>query len=198
MTAAASAVHTAAPDALIFFSGLSYDTYISPIPLGQTLSGTAKTSTAGKSAKFIPSTFPFQNKIVLELHKYDFEATQNPCPTFKRNFYGQGFQAVNASDPTTKYVFPLVISEWGFNENDVYWNQTTYAKCMVDMVKTYRVGWMHWDISGSFYLVTRSGRTPATRQDVEETWGLLSKDWSVIRSPVTLENSLFKMIDALN
>jgi endoglucanase len=185
MTSAADAVHNADPDALIFFSGLSYDTYIDPIPLGKTLNGTKGTSTAGK-------------KIVLEIHKYDFEATQDDCATFKRKWYQKGFQAINPQDPATKYLFPMVISEWGFIQNGTYWNQTTYAKCLIEMVKEYQVSWQHWDISGSFYLQTRPGRKPKeTIQGLEEFWGLLNYDWSTIRSPVTLENSLYKMIDAL-
>ncbi|KAL5444617.1 hypothetical protein PMIN06_008357 [Paraphaeosphaeria minitans] len=171
MTAAANEVHKMAPDVLIFFSGLSYDTIIDPIPLGKTLKGTAGTATENKTAKFIPSDFAWENKVVLELHKYDFEATQNPCPTFKANWYKQGFQAVNASDPTTKYLFPVAITEWGFIPNGTYWNQTTYNKCLIEMVEDYQVSWMQWEISGSFYLQTRPNRTPNTLQGLEEFWG---------------------------
>jgi endoglucanase len=197
MTAAADAVHTADPNALIFFSGLSYDTYIDPIPLGKTLNGTAGTKTAGKTAKFDPSTFAFKDKIVLEIHKYDFEATHDTCDSFKRKWYQKGFQAINPQDAATKHLFPMVISEWGFIQNGTYWNQTTYAKCLVEMVKQYQVGWMHWEISGSFYLQTRPARQPKTIQGLDEAWGLLDYNWSAIRSPVTLENSLYKMVDAL-
>jgi endoglucanase len=197
MTAAADAVHKADPDALIFFSGLSYDTYIDSIPLGKTLSGTSGTATAGKTAKFVPSTFAYKDKIVLEIHKYDFEATQDNCATFKKKWYQKGFQAINPQDSATKYLFPVVISEWGFINNGTYWNQTTYAKCLVEMVKEYQVGWMHWELSGSFYLQTRPGRNPQTIQGLDEAWGLLNYDWTAIRSPVTLDNSLYKMIGAL-
>jgi endoglucanase len=164
MTSAADAVHKANPEALIFFSGLSYDTYIDPIPLGKTLNGTAKTSTAGKTARFVPSNFEFKDKIVLEIHKYDYEATHDDCSTFKRKWYQKGFQAINPQDPSTKYLFPIVISEWGFIQNGTYWNQTTYAKCLVEMVKEYQVSWQHWELSGSFYLQTRPSRQPKTIQ----------------------------------
>ncbi|EOA91765.1 glycoside hydrolase family 5 protein [Exserohilum turcica Et28A] len=198
MTAAADAVHTAAPNALIFFSGLSYDTYIDPIPLGQPLQGTANTATAGKTATFDPSTFAWKNKIVLEIHKYDFEQTHDDCTTFKTKWYQKGFQAVNASDPNTKHLFPMVISEWGFINNGVYWNQTTYAACLVEMVKEYKVGSMNWVLAGSYYLQTRPGRTPATLIGPDEAWGILNYDWSDTRSPVTVENSLLKMGEALS
>jgi hypothetical protein len=64
MTAAADAVHEADPDALLFFSGLSYDTYIDPIPLGKTLNGTAGKSTANKTAKFVPDKFAWKDSQV--------------------------------------------------------------------------------------------------------------------------------------
>lgn len=198
MTAAADAVHKAAPDALIFFSGLSYDTYIDAIPLGKTLNGTSGTTTANKTAKFVPSDFPYENKIVLEIHKYDFEATQDPCPKFKDAWYKKGFQAVNPSDDATEYLFPMVISEFGFIQNGTYWNQTTYNKCLIEMVEDWKVGWMQWELSGSFYLQTRPGRTPTTIQGLEEAWGLLNYNWSAVRSPVTVENSLDKLITALD
>ncbi|KAH9859602.1 hypothetical protein IAQ61_011383 [Plenodomus lingam] len=197
MTAAAKAVYQADPDSLIFFSGLSYDTFITPIPLGQTLNGTAGTSTAGKTAKFVPEDFAFKDKIVLEIHKYDFEATQDSCTTFKSKWYQKGFQSVNPNDPKTKYLFPMVVSEWGFIQNGKYWNQTTYARCLVEMVKEYQVSWQHWELSGSFYLQTRPNRKPETIQGLDEAWGLLNHDWTAVRSPITVENSLEKMIQAL-
>lgn len=194
MTAAASAVHEADPNALIFFSGLSYDTYIDPIPLGKTLNGTAGKSTAGKTAKFVPDEFAYKNKIVLEIHKYDFEGTQDNCEAFTSKWYQKGFQSVNPDDPATKYLFPMVISEWGFIQNGVYWNQTTYAKCLIEMVNKYQVSWQHWVVAGSYYLRTRSGQSV---QEMDEAWGLLNHDWTDVRSPITVENSLAKMIDAL-
>ena len=198
MTEAADAVYKADPDGLIFFSGLSYDTYIDPIPLGKTLNGTDGRPSTNKTAVFKPEDFAFKDKIVLEIHKYDFEATQDDCETFKSNWYKKGFQSVNPDDPSTKYLFPMVISEWGFIQNGTYWNQTTYAKCLIEMVDQYKVSWMHWELSGSFYLQTRPGRQPQeTIQGLEEFWGLLDYNWSNIRSQITLENSLYKMIGAL-
>jgi hypothetical protein len=197
MTRAANSVHEAAPDALIFFSGLNFDTYIDPIPLGKTLNGTAGTSTSNKTAKFVPSDFAWEKKIVLELHKYDFEATRSPCSVFKANWYKQGFQAVNETDPATKYLLPVAITEWGFIHNGTYWNQTMYNTCLIQMVEEYKVSWMQWEISGSFYLQTRPNRTPNTIQGQEEFWGLLNYNWDGVRDPVTVENSLKKMIAAL-
>ncbi|KAF2007165.1 glycoside hydrolase family 5 protein [Amniculicola lignicola CBS 123094] len=198
MTAAADAVHKSAPEALIFFSGLDYDVYIDPIPLGKTLTGTKGTATENKTAIFNPSKHAWKTKVVLEIHKYDFEATQDDCATFKKKWYAKGFQAVDLSNQAAKYHLPMVISEWGFIHNGTYWNQTTYAKCLTEMVKDYHVGFFQWELSGSFYLQTRPGRVPqATIQGLEEFWGLLNYNWDGVRSPVTVENSLDKMVAAL-
>ena len=167
MTAAAKAVHKAAPEALIFFSGFDYDSKIQPIPLGQTLNGTANSTTAGKSAIFRPSDFTFKDKIVLEIHKYDFEHTNATCADFTNNWYRLGFQSLNAADPATKYLFPMVISEWGFIQDGLYWNQTSYNKCLIEMVKKWKVSWMQWDLAGSYIIRTRNG---ASTQDDDEAW----------------------------
>lgn len=66
------------------------------------------------------------------------------------------------------------------------------------MVHEYKVSWMQWEISGSFYLQTRPNRTPNTIQGQEEFWGLLNYNWNGIRDPVTIDNSLKRMIEALN
>lgn len=197
MTAAATAVHNSNANVLIFFSGMDYDTWIYPIPLGQTLNGTKGTSTEGKTVTFDPTKFAFKNKIVLELHKYDFEATQDNCTTFKSKFYQQGFQAVDKSNSQTKYLFPLVLSEWGFIQDGVYWNKTTYNKCLIEMVHDWKISWMQWELSGSFYLQTKASRVPPTIQGLEEFWGLLDYNWSAVRSPITVQNSLDKMMDAV-
>ena len=119
MTAAASAVHAVNPELLKFFSGMSFDTYIDAIPLGKSLNGTNGTSTAGKTAIFDPSDFGWEDKAVLEIHKYDFEATKDNCSTFKSKWYEQGFQALDVSNSETKFFFPMVLSEWGFHSE---WN----------------------------------------------------------------------------
>ena len=218
MTAAADAVHTGAPDALIFFSGLNYDTDISNIPLGKELTGTDGTSTEGKSATFVPSDFPYENKIALELHKYDFEETQAACSDFISGFYNGGFQALDPDNEETVYLFPVAITEWGFIQDGEYYDSTTYNECMIQFVETYKAGWFQWDVAGSYYIQTKDG---ATIQDAEEAWGmfyiptfsifcdyglltfyslmigLLNHDWSDTRSQVTVDNSLSKMIDAL-
>ncbi|MAD87690.1 MAG: hypothetical protein CL912_32420 [Deltaproteobacteria bacterium] len=196
MTAAADAVHAVAPDALITFSGLNYDVTLSPVIQGQLLNGTTGTSTAGKSALFTPYSYPYAHKIVFELHKYDFENTQASCSDFGASLYNNGYKTLNESDSSAKLHYPMLLSEWGFIQNGTYWNQTTYNKCLIEFMGKYRPsGWMQWEVAGSFYRKT-SYATGVQVQDLDEAWGLLDHEWKKTRSPVTVENSLQKMIDA--
>lgn len=205
MTAAADAVHKAAPEALIFFSGLDFDTVIDPVPLGLTLNGTVGTSTEGKTTQFNPADFQYSDKIVLEIHKYDNEETQDPCPVFIEKWYEKGFQALNEADERTMYFFPVILSEWGFLQDGEYWNKTTYNRCTIEMVQKYKFGWMQWALGGSYYI--RQGI-----QNYDETWGrylhysmhtqlisagLLTRDWSQLRSEYSVQNSLELMVKAL-
>lgn len=168
MTAAADAVHEAAPEVLIYFSGLDYDTKLSKIPLGEELNGTSGTPTEGKSATFNPSDFPYENKIALELHKYDFEETQIPCDEFISGFYDYGFHALDPDNEETVYLFPVAITEWGFIQDGEYFNSTTYNECMIEFVEKYKPGFFQWDVAGSYYIQTKDG---ATIQDKDEAWG---------------------------
>ncbi|PNS14783.1 Sterol 3-beta-glucosyltransferase [Sphaceloma murrayae] len=190
MTAAARAVHAAAPEALIFFSGLDYDTWIDPVPLGKGLNGTVGTATEGKTALFRPEDFEFKDKIVLELHRYNMQLANTPCPEFKAGWYQQGFQALDSTNPETKYLFPIVLTEWGFGHDDESWNKYTYNQCLIEMATEWKFGWMQWQIGGSYML--RQGT-----QDFDETWALLDHTWTKIRSQVTIDESIQKMIEAL-
>ncbi|KFY79089.1 hypothetical protein V499_01878 [Pseudogymnoascus sp. VKM F-103] len=193
MTEAAAAVHSAAPNVLLVFSGLDYDTKISSIIKGLPLTGTSGTSSAGKSVVFQPSNLPYANRIVLELHKYDFENTHATCDDFGNSLYNAGYSSLNTTDPATKYSFPVLLTEWGFIQNGTYWRDTTYNKCLIAFMEKWKPsGWMQWELAGSFYVQTRA----TTVQDADETWGLLTHDWSAIRSQVTVDESLSKMVDA--
>jgi endoglucanase len=56
---------------------------------------------------------------------------------------------------------------------------------------------MHWERSGFIYLQTCPGRKLQEIIQDSESWDLLNYDWSAVRSPITLEKSLYKMIGAL-
>lgn len=89
MTTAAKRVNAANPDALIFLSGLNYDTTLAPIPTASDL---------GNGVRFRLSDFSFANKLVLELHNYDTGATS--CSALSGALWNAGFKAQNSSDPS--------------------------------------------------------------------------------------------------
>lgn len=192
MTDAAAAVHTAAPDVLIFFGGLESDTDMSKIPTNQSLDGTILTSTWGKSVNFVPSALPYANKIVLEIHKYDDLVIPyaGDCGSWASNEYGKGFQALNSSDPSAAYQFPVVMTEWGFAQDDSTY-QKPYPQCLAQFTEQQKFGWLQWAIQGSYYL--RQGT-----QDADEGWGLLNHDWSSVRSQVTVQNITDRMTTAIS
>ena len=152
MTSAADAVHAANPDALIYLSGLNYDTTLSPIPTGEDL---------GAGTKFSLSDFAYADKLVLELHNYDTEATS--CADLSGALWNGGFNAQDSSDSSIVNVMPVVLTEFGFAQDESTW-QSVYASCIREWIPEQQAGWMNWTISGSYYI--REGT-----QDSDDTWG---------------------------
>ncbi|KAI4861352.1 glycoside hydrolase family 5 protein [Hypoxylon rubiginosum] len=168
-----SAINSANPDLLIFLSGLDYDTYMTPV-----VQGTAFTP---GSAKYSAADFPnYANKLVLEIHNYQNSASN--CNSLKSSLYNSGFQALHAEDSGAKNVFPVLLTEFGFDMSGNAW-QGTYATCIASYLAEQKAGWFIWVVSGSYYI--RSGT-----QDFEETWGLLKHDWSGWRSSAYIEGGL--------
>jgi hypothetical protein len=170
-----SAIHSANPDVLIFLSGLSYDTYLTPV-----VQGTALTPGTGK---WNISDFAtgLSKKIVLELHNYANSATS--CSSLQSSLYTDGFQALTSAAVN---VFPVVMTEFGFAMDATTW-QGVYASCLASYLPAQKAGWMIWVLAGSYYI--RSGT-----QDYDETWGLLTHDWSAWRSPSYINGSLLTMV----
>lgn len=171
----ASAINNANPDPVIFLSGLSYDTYITPV-----VQGTALTPGNGT---FSFSDFP-ADKIVLEIHNYANSASD--CSSLESTLYSDGFEALNTTADVNH--FPVVLSEWGFAMDDSTW-QKTYTQCLQEYLPAQKAGWMIWVLAGSYYI--RSGS-----QDKDETWGLLTHDWSDWRSPSYVKGGLIPMVNA--
>ncbi|KAL2865318.1 cellulase family protein [Aspergillus lucknowensis] len=177
MTSAAETVHAANPDALIFLSGLNYDTTLSPIPTAEDL---------GAGTKFYLSDFEFANKLVLEIHNYDTGATS--CDDLSGGLWNNGIRAQDTSDPDVVNVMPVVLTEFGFAQDDSTW-QSVYATCLREWIPEQQTGWMVWTISGSYYI--REGS-----QDLDDDWGILDHTWSEWRNSEAIEQGLQKMVDA--
>ncbi|OAA65354.1 Glycoside hydrolase, subgroup, catalytic core [Niveomyces insectorum RCEF 264] len=169
----ADAIHAANPDVLIFLSGLSYDTYLSPVVKGTALTpGTEKFS--------VDAFAGYSNKIVLELHNY--QNSVKSCSSLRSTLDGNGFQAM--SDSATLKL-PVMMTEFGF-QMDASTYKGVYASCLASYLPSIKAGWTIWVLAGSYYI--RSGK-----QDFEEGWGLLNHDWSEWRSPSYVTNQLIPM-----
>ncbi|KAI3318072.1 glycoside hydrolase family 5 protein [Xylariaceae sp. AK1471] len=172
-----SAIHTANPNILIFLSGLDFDTYITPMVQGTAMTpGTTKYSANDFSG--------YANKLVLEIHNYNNDATS--CSSLQSSLYNNGFQAMHKEDAKTANVFPVVLTEFGFAQTDTEWKRV-YATCIASYLAQQKAGWFIWVISGSYYI--RSGT-----QDYEEAWGLLNHDWSNWRSQSYIDGGLKPLV----
>ena len=172
----AKAVHDAHPDVLVVLSGLSYDTYITPVVQGTAL-------TPG-TAKFSRGDFPgYGDKLVLEIHNYQGDVKN--CRDLQSTLYKNGFQALAPDAPNA---FPILLTEFGF-AMDAATYKGVYATCLAAYLPAQKAGWTIWVLAGSYYI--RSGK-----QDYEEAWGLLNHDWSEWRNPTYVTTQLAPMVKA--
>jgi Cellulase (glycosyl hydrolase family 5) len=175
MKQGAAAINAKNPAVLIFLSGLDSDTTLSPV-----VQGTALTP---DTAVFQLGDFP-AHKLVLELHNYDFSGTAN-CTSIQSALFVGGFSALTG---TAANEFPMVVTEWGYAEDNTTW-QGAYASCLRSYLPAQKAGWMIWVLAGSYYV--RQGT-----QDYDESWGLLTHDWSRWRSEESIQSGLIPMVNA--
>ncbi|KAL4899012.1 hypothetical protein BDW74DRAFT_120492 [Aspergillus multicolor] len=177
MTEAADVVNAANPDALIFLSGLNYDTTLAPIPTGADL---------GNGTTFHLDDFSYADKLVLELHTYDTSTTS--CANLSGALWNGGFKALASNDSSVVNVMPVVLTEFGFAQDETTW-ESVYASCLRTWIPQQQAGWMVWTVSGSYYL--RQGV-----QDSDDTWGILDHTWSEWRNEEAIQEGLRVMVEA--
>lgn len=173
-------IHSANEDVLIFLSGMEGDMDLQPV-----VDGTPLTPS---NATFRLADFPGrEEKLVLELHSYGILFEVPNCPIYDSNLLEMGFSAGAGGNATNR--FPVVMTEWGFANDDLTWRNDTYAICVQRFLRDVvpGAGWMVWVISGSYYI--REGM-----QDYNETWGLLNHDWSDWRSPEFIDGGLKPLV----
>jgi len=173
------AINSANPDVLIFLSGINGDADLSTVVNGEALEPS--------NQPFNRSDFAgYENKLVLELHSYDFIVKVDNCPLYNENLVDNGYSAVR--DNATNR-FPVMMTEFGFANDATTWKNDTYAQCVQAFLRDQvpEQGWMIWVISGSYYV--RQGN-----QDSDETWGLLNHDWSDWRSPEFINGGLRPLV----
>lgn len=177
MKEGAPAINDANPAPLIFLSGLGFDTFLTPI--------VEKTALAPGNDILSFSDFP-ADKMVLELHTYQNSVAD--CASLESSLLIDGFEALNTSNADVNH-FPVVLTEWGFAMNDKTTWLMPYTQCLAEWIPAHRAGWMIWVLAGSYYI--RSGT-----QDYDETWGLLTHDWSEWRNPTYVQESFIPMVKA--
>ncbi|KAE8444686.1 hypothetical protein EG329_014343 [Mollisiaceae sp. DMI_Dod_QoI] len=123
MVAASKIINTANPDILIFFSGLGYDTTLTPIVAGTNL---------GSNTYFNKTSFSYWDKMVLELH--DYQNSISSCSALQSDLNGNGFSTLSGNQVNT---MPMVMTEWGHDQTDGSYTGT-YASCL------YNHDWSAW------------------------------------------------------
>ncbi|KAJ4215060.1 hypothetical protein NW759_010089 [Fusarium solani] len=179
MRQGADAVHEADPNSLIIISGLNYDTFVTPLFTGAALDPSTQ--------KFSRDDFAgYGEKLVLEIHNY--ENSIGSCSSLRYNLYTKGFQAMNASDPATKNVFPVMLTEFGHSmEGDNYNKAKTYMSCLSEYLPEAQASWFIWVIVGRYY--TRQGI-----QEFDDSWGIKKPDWSGWRNEQYIKDYLVPQV----
>lgn len=174
-----AAVNSANEDVLIFLSGLGFDTVMTPIVQGTALTPGSET--------YNPADFAgYTDKLVIELHNYANDATD--CSSLESSLYNDGFQALHPEDTGAVNVFPVALTEFGFEMDATTWEEV-YTSCIASYLSEQKASWFIWVLAGSYYI--RSGT-----QDYDETWGLLTHDWSAWRSQEYIDGGLIPLINA--
>ncbi len=181
MTAAASAVHSANPDVLIYFSGLDSDFNIEPAVGGSTL--------LDWGFSFKVSSYEWANKLVYEMHEYD-EGISGSCSVYEATLISFGADATTKTGSRSNRG-PLVISEWGHDQTDASdaW-QTDYSECLTAFMVNRQFGWMMWVLAGSYYI--RSGV-----QDYDESYGKKGEWRNALRGMLTINRSFGSFLERL-
>lgn len=155
MKPCAQRIQKANPNAIVFFSGLDFDTDLSAVTAQRDLGGGRRF----RKEDFLPG------KIALELHNY--QKSPKDCDAFIPGLYRNGWNALNLKNPL---VLPVVMTEFGFQQN-MTTARSPYAQCLKGFFEKEKAGWTYWVLSGSYYI--RSGK-----KDFDETWGeLLLMPW---------------------
>jgi hypothetical protein len=130
LTAAASAIHSANPDVLIYFSGLESDFNIEPAVGGSTL--------LDLGFSFNVASYEWAHKLVFEMHEYD-EGISISCPVYEAILEGFG---ADATTRTTGNRAPLVIS------NGVMMRRMLVMRGRVHIVSVWRNSWFRGSWGG--------------------------------------------------
>lgn len=157
MQRGAEAVHSANPEILAILSGLDYDKDLSFLSMKQV-------------------ELAFTDKLVFELHWYGFSDGQDwqngnsneACGNATSNFIQKGGFLL-------KDGWPLFLSEFGVDVMGNSLADNLFLSCFLSVAAELDLDWAIWALQGSYY--RREGQL-----DFDETYGVLSRDWSKARN----------------
>lgn len=183
MRLGADSIHNANEDVIIVFGGLSYGHVIDPVFRQVAL-------TPGEK-RFDRRDFDGygDDKIALEIHNYD--NTKDNYDVIKYTLYFDGFRGMNASDPETGDVFPVMLTEFGGPmEGEGYDASLTFREVQRDVLPEAGM-WFYWTLGGSYYYRLLRGE----RME-EEKWGILNTNWTAWRNEGFVNDWLRPMAEA--
>lgn len=114
MKSCAQRIQQANPNAIVFFSGLNFDTDFSAVTAQKNLD---------EGKRFLKEDF-LPGKIALELHNYQNSAKN--CNAITGGLYRNGWNALNATNPL---VLLVVMTAFGLQQNMTTAN-SPYAQCL--------------------------------------------------------------------
>ncbi|KAK8928572.1 hypothetical protein KSP39_PZI017948 [Platanthera zijinensis] len=163
MQRGAEAVHAANPAVLVILSGLDYDktlAFLHDKPL---------------------EDLSFKGKLVFELHWYGFSDggdwengnTNAVCGDISQGIMAKGGFLLEQG-------WPLFLSEFGVDIKGDNPGDNHFLSCFLSVAAELDLDWAIWALQGSYYI--REGRP-----NYDETYGVLSWDWSEPRNPYFLQ-----------
>lgn len=164
VTQAAKTVHAVNPDVLIIIGGSQSSTDLSFV-------GSRPLDTSAWAGKH-----------VWEFHAYPFTVTlPNPTRSCFIANAEYGFLDGFVLRQNQSYTAPLILSEFGVAMTGGPYQGLSddhygYLTCLVKYMESNDADFAVWAIQGSYYV--RSSTV-----DYNETWGLLTHDWSELRNP---------------
>ncbi|CAL1375214.1 unnamed protein product [Linum trigynum] len=170
MKKAATEVHKANPNVLLFIGGLKYAndlTFLKQKPLGST----------------------FGNKLVYEAHWYPWSWekqtvwTEKPlnhlCP-WKLNYFINQTAFMNTLD---RNPVPIFVGEVGTDQRGLNRSGDYFWSCFLSWAAGMDMDWGLWGLQGNYYLRDKN------KTNAEETFGVLDYYWGRVKNPY-LQNRL--------
>ncbi|KAJ2926136.1 hypothetical protein H1R20_g10952, partial [Candolleomyces eurysporus] len=126
----------------------------------------------------------FGDKLVWEFHNYQWSGIGNTCASHQKMM---GDRAGYLLVQNKTYTGPLILSEYGWAQNNPTAAENAYVSCLVQYMENNDAEWAYWALQGSYYV--REGRV-----NFDETFGLLNSDWSGWRNS-SFPRTLGRMFD---